>query len=81
MYGGPPVPRTNQRTEDRDPVGDYKLVHDIAAIAERLFQQPGQVAKLEPPCPACGSQLLGKANKYSRSVSVWCSNCSFRVNR
>ena len=81
MFGGPPVPDTDERTEDRDPVGDYKLVHDMAVIGEALFARPGQVVPLDLQCPACGGSLVGKANKYTRSVSIWCPMCTFRISR
>ncbi len=81
MYGGPAKPKTNEKTFDRDPVGDYKLTHRMAEISEKLMSTPDQVVELEAPCPACGGPLAGKANPYSRTISIWCLNCTFRINR
>ncbi len=82
MFGGPPTPDTSERTQDRDPVGDYKLVHDLAVVGERLFANPGQIVELDIPCPALGdARLVGRANKYTRSIAVWCPSCTFRINR
>lgn len=79
MFGGPPVPI--RPSEVRDPVGDYKLVHDTASMAERLFAQPGEIVQLDETCPNGHGPLQGRANKYTRSVTVWCPECTFRINR
>lgn len=79
MFGGPPV--QDEPSEIADPVGEYRLVNDMALIAEKLFAQPGEVMDLNMQCPADGGRLLGKANKYARSVTIWCSDCTFRINR
>lgn len=79
MFGGPPV--ETEPAEKLDPVGDYKLTHDMATIAERLFANPGHNIPLEERCPACGHELIGKANKYTRSITIRCSNCTYRINR
>lgn len=79
MFGGPPV--RVQKTVDRDPVGDYKLTHKMSEIGEQLFATPDQIVDLGLPCPACGGALVGKANKYTRSITVRCERCSFRVSR
>ncbi len=82
MFGGPPSPKTQEQTEDRNPVGDYKLVHDTAAIAETLFARPGELVDLHLVCPACEiGRLKGRANKYTRSLTITCPNCMFRINR
>ncbi len=81
MFGGPPFPPTDQPTENREPVGDYKLTHQMATVGERLFAEPGRIVELDMECPACGGGLVGRANKYTRSVTVWCTECSFRVSR
>ncbi|GEM_PF-1481894 len=82
MFGGPPTPETSEHAEDRNPVGDYKLVHDTAAIAETLFARPGELVDLNLICPACAvGQLTGKANKYTRSLTIKCPNCTFQINR
>ncbi len=81
MFGGPPVPDTDKPTQDRDPVGDYKLTHDVSEIAESLMETPDRVVPLDLPCPACNGRLVGKANRYTRSVLVRCTRCTFRVTR
>jgi hypothetical protein len=81
MFGGPPFPDTPERTEDRDPIGDYKLTNDMAAVAERLFASPGHIVELDLSCPNGHGKLQGRANRYTRSVSVWCPECTFRVSR
>lgn len=82
MFGGPPTPDTSKRTQDRDPVGDYKLVHDLAAVGEQLFAKPGRIIELDIMCPALGdAKLVGRANKYTRSHMIWCPSCTFRVSR
>jgi hypothetical protein len=82
MFGGPPVPPTDEPTEDREAVGSYPLAHDLAMIGERLFASPGQIVPLGLSCPACGvGQLHGRANKYTRSQYIFCDNCTFRVSR
>ncbi|MEJ7653227.1 MAG: hypothetical protein WKH64_07725 [Chloroflexia bacterium] len=79
MFGGPPSP--GAPAENRDPVGDYKLTHDMAVIAERLFADPGAHVTLEIPCPACAHELVGRASKYTRSIAITCTNCTFRISR
>lgn len=82
MFGGPPSPKTPEHTEDRNPVGDYKLVHDTAAIAEMLFASPGELVDLDLICPACEvGRLTGRANKYTRSLVIKCPNCTFQISR
>ncbi len=82
MFGGPPTAKTPRQAEDRDPVGDYKLVHDTAAIAEALFARPGELVDLHLTCPACEiGRLTGRANKYTRSLTIKCPNCTFQINR
>ena len=81
MFGGPPVPKTDERTEDRNPMGDYKLTHDMAAVAERLFETPSQIVELGIECPNRDGRLQGRANKYTRSVTIWCPECAYRVSR
>lgn len=82
MFGGPPRPETDERTEDREAVGSYALVHDLAAIGEGLFANPGRVVELGIECPARGDgMLLGRANKYARTLAIWCPSCSFRIAR
>lgn len=79
MFGGPPT--SKERAEDRDPIGDYKLTHDLALVGEKLFANPGRVVDLGMDCPRGDGKLLGRANQYTRSVAVWCSECTFRINR
>ena len=79
MFGGPPV--RDEQTEIGQPLGEYRLVNDLALIGEKLFAQPSQIVDLSMQCPACGGALLGKANKYTRVITVWCSECTFRISR
>ena len=82
MFGGPAAPKTNQENVDREAVGSYALVHDLAEIGEKLFARPGQIVELGILCPACGkAELVGRANKYTRSHTLMCPNCTFRVAR
>lgn len=81
MFGGPPTPDTDKPTENTEAMGDYKLSHEVAAAGEKLFATPGRILPLGMPCPVCGGELAGKANKYTRSLSVWCMSCSYRVSR
>lgn len=81
MFGGPPTAATDQPTENAEPMGDYKLSHEVAASAEKLFASPGRILPVGMACPVCGGELVGKANKYTRSLSVWCTSCAYRVSR
>ncbi|MDQ3855646.1 MAG: hypothetical protein M3281_04540 [Chloroflexota bacterium] len=79
MFGGPPV--ESEPAVKKDPVGDYKLTHDMALAAERLFAEPGRNIELDTPCPACGHVLIGRGNSRTRTITISCSNCTYRINR
>ncbi|MDP9383171.1 MAG: hypothetical protein M3Q29_24120 [Chloroflexota bacterium] len=82
MFGGPPTPPRGERTEDREAVGSYPLVHNLAEIGERLFAEPGHIVNLGITCPACAdAELQGRANKYTRSFAISCPNCTFTISR
>lgn len=81
MFGGPATRDPSNPSIDKDPVGDYKLTHEMSVIAEKLRTTPGEIMQLDIPCPACHGELVGRANKYTRSVMIRCQRCTFRVNR